>query len=250
MSLLKALCCQIMAALIIILFFRWLIDADDRLLVHGLLAAMLSTIMRQPLWWLPIHIVLWPAILWAQTLSLPANAYLLALTLMLSVFWGTFKGDVPLFLSSNAVATALAGIIQVERPNTLIELGAGIGSIVVPLAIRHPELRIIAIERAPLPWMILRWRCLRLHNVEVLRKNLWQCDLSPFGIAYAFLSPRVMERLAIKVAAEMAPGSLLLSSSFAIPHWQPETTLTLDDHRRTRLYCYRMSREIIDSVSL
>lgn len=246
MSLLKALLCQLMAALLIHIPALDGLD-QNRLLLHGSLAATLSMLMHQPRWWIPIQFGFWPGIGWFQNLALPPNTYLWALLLMVFVFWGTIKGDVPLFLSSHAVAGALSDFIERERSTSLIELGAGIGSVVVPLAIRHPHLKITALERAPLPWLILRWRCRTLKNVEIVRQNFWQHDLAPYSIAFAFLSPLVMERLAVKASAEMRPGCLLISSSFSIPHWPSETTWTLDDRRQTALYGYRMVQGLIDA---
>lgn len=247
MSLLKALLCQLMATLLLMQLTvpdTWF---HHSLLLHGILAALISLLIRQPPWWIPIQMGFWPTIAWFQTLALPANIYLWLLLLMVLVFWGTIKGDVPLFLSSNTVAEALSKVIERERSTSLIELGAGIGSVVVPLATRHPHLKITALEHAPLPWLILRWRCRTLGNVEIVRQNLWQHDLAPYPIAFAFLSPLVMARLAAKVNAEMKPGSVLISSSFPIPNWPSDITSTLDDRRQTRLYGYRIPQNVIDT---
>ena len=247
MSLFKALFCQLMSAWLI-MQLPWIeVTTHHRLVLQSTFSATLSILIRQPRWWIPIHLGFWPTFIWTQKLALPPPFYFGALLAMLLVFWGTFKGDVPLFLSSPAVADALSDLIEEEQSTLLLELGAGIGSVVVPLAIRHPNLRITAIERAPLPWLILRWRCRALNNVEVMRQNIWHVDLVPYTMVYAFLSPIVMKRLATKVSAEMAPGSLLISSSFPIPDWPTKNRLKLDDRRQTILYGYRINNRSIDA---
>jgi hypothetical protein len=41
-----------------------------------------------------------------------------------------------------------------------------------------------------------------------------------------------------KVRAEMRPGSLFISNSFAVPDVEASYVLEVDDERHTRLYCY------------
>lgn len=65
--------------------------------LQAAIAAALSRLLRQPLWWLPIHLLFFPAVLFAASLQLPAWAYLGAGLLLALVFWGTAGGDVPLF---------------------------------------------------------------------------------------------------------------------------------------------------------
>ena len=170
---------------------------------------------------------------------LPSWLYCLAFGLLILIFWGTVKGDVPLFLSSSAVTDALFAIVNREQADNLIELGAGVGSVVVPLARRLPRLRITAVENAPLPWLILNWRCRHLANVRVVGKNLWTYSLADFTLAFAFLSPKVMSRIGAKCRREMPGGGLLISSSFDVPDWKSEAVIDVSGTHQTRLYCYR-----------
>jgi predicted O-methyltransferase YrrM len=147
---------------------------------------------------------------------------------------------VPLFLSSDAVTNALATIVKRQRANNLIDLGAGIGSAVIPLAKQMPKLEITAVERAPLPWLILRWRCRRFSNIKVLRENLWDTALTDYDIVFLFLSPLAMPRMQDKCLQEMRTKSLVVSSSFEMPLWPAESILQIKDAKRTRLYCYRL----------
>ncbi len=219
---------------------RFSISMGCLLLLQGCIAALLSRVFRQPFWWQPIHLLFPPAVWLMLSFQLPAWLYLLIFLLLLLLFWGTIKGDVPLFLSSSAVIDALSEIIEKQQIVNLIELGAGIGSVVVPLAKRLPDLPMTALENAPLPWLILRWRCRKLSNVKVLRVNLWDFDLADYQLAFAFLSPLVMIRLADKARRQMRPCSWLVSSSFPAPEWRPDRIVKLADRRKTQLFCYRI----------
>ncbi len=248
---LKALVCQMLALGLMFAVAGKLVQRGFTVPVilggQGLLAALLSRWLGQPLWWMPIHLGFLPLAWWLLAYPLPAWWYLLALLVSLLVFWGTLKGDVPLFLSSSAVAETLAVIVDTEKASSLVDLGAGVGSAVVPLARLRPALNIVAVENAPLPWLLLRWRCRQLSNVRVVRKNLWHVALNEHAIVFAFLSPAVMERLGAKSQREMPMPSLLVSSSFQVPDWQADAVWPLADRRGTQLYAYRMPRPALSA---
>ncbi|WP_292433228.1 hypothetical protein [Methylobacter sp.] len=208
-------------------------------LAQGIAAALCSGFLCQPYWWFPIHLLFLPTAIAMHTLQLPSWLYLLTVLLLALVFWGTVKGDVPLFLSSAIVADAVAAIIKRENAGVFADLGAGVGSVAVPLA-QHRSLIVDAWEHAPLPWLITVWRCRRLSNATVKRASLWGCVLTRYDVVFAFLSPAVMAELGEKARREMRPGSLFISSSFPIPDWEPESIVQIEDRLRTKLFCYRV----------
>lgn len=244
MQLIKALVCQALASLIILLLSGWLsiLHLDSRLfvLLQAAVAATLSTLFRQPVWWRLIHLFFMPAVAIMLALGLPSWLYLVFFLLLALVFWGTVKGDVPLFLSSSAVSEAVIAIVAEEKAQSFADMGAGIGSVVAPLARRLSGLRIDALERAPLPWLLACWRCRKLSNIQVRLISLWRCNLAEYTVVFAFLSPLVMTRVGEKVRSEMREGSLFISSSFPVPNWLPETVIEVGDGQKTRLYCYRI----------
>lgn len=209
------------------------------MLVQGMAAALCSGVLRQPYWWLPIHVLFLPTAIAMLTLHLPSWLYLSVVLLLALVFWGTVKGDVPLFLSSSAVADAVKAIVDQENAEVFADLGAGVGSVAVPLARQRP-LIVDAWEYAPLPWLITAWRCRKLSNAKVKRASLWDCDLGRYDVVFAFLSPAVMTELGEKVRDEMRPGSLFISSSFPVADWEPESVTSIADRRQTQLFCYRL----------
>jgi hypothetical protein len=208
-------------------------------LVQGAAAALWCVVLRQPYWWTPIHLLFLPMAIAMLTLQLPSWLYLSTMLLLTLVFWGTIKGDVPLFLSSNAVADALTAIVERENAAVFADLGAGVGSVAVPLA-QQRAMTVNAWERAPLPWLITAWRCRTLPNATIKHASLWDCNLGSYDVVFAFLSPAVMAELGEKVEREMRPGSLFISSSFPIQDLQPESVVEIRDRRRTKLFCYRV----------
>lgn len=244
MRLIKAILCQFLAFCLARLIAGYLFTIQPHLFVllaiQGISAACFARIWRQERWWQLFHLALPLAAGLMLSLTIPPAFYLGGFVLLMLIFWGTAWGDVPLFLSSPAVIDALTVILERERPPRFAELGAGIGTVVVPIAQRFPDMQIHAIERAPLPWICLRWRCRNLGNVKVIRADFWQIDLKPYSVIYAFLSPLVMTRLGQHVARDMPTGGLLLSAAFEVPNWIAETEMALNSTPQNHLFCYRM----------
>ena len=156
-------------------------------------------------------------------------------------FLGTIRGDVPLFLSSSEVAQAVVILLQQERARAFADLGSGVGSIAIPVAKRLPEIKIIAWEHAPLPWLISAWRPRRrLSNFIASRHNFFATNFEQYDVVFAFLSPAAMPEVSAKIKREMRPGTLFISSSFPAPNWSPESIKHIKDHRKTLLFCYRI----------
>jgi hypothetical protein len=180
-------------------------------------------------------------------LALPAWFYLLTVIVLTLIFWGTIRGDVPLFLSSSEVAEAVIALLQKENAQTFADLGAGVGSVAIPVAKQLPTVQVEAWERAPLPWLISAWRGRNLANFAASRRNFFADDFSKYDVIFAFLSPLAMPEVSEKIKREMRAGTLFISSSFPAPNWQPESILNLDDRRKTVLLCYRLGESCRDT---
>lgn len=208
--------------------------------IQGALAAGIGALLRAERWWLAIHLGFSPALVAALRLDLPPALPLAVLAGLTFVFWTTFRGEVPLFLSSRGAADALLGLLPPGAGLRVIDLGAGAGGLLRRLAQARPDAHFTGIEHAPLPYLVARLNARGLANLAIRRGDLWRTPLEREDVVYVFLSPRVMPRLWQKARAEMRPGSLLVSSSFPAPHVAPERVVEAADPRGTRLYCYRM----------
>lgn len=243
MNLLRALASQTFALLLTLCLAYWLPIFHLPivfLLTQSGLAVGGSMLLRQPSWWIPIHLLFFPSMFIFFTLALPAWIYLLIVVMLTLIFWGTIRGDVPLFLSSSEVAEAIMILLQQEHAKTFADLGAGVGSVAIPVAKKLPEMNIEAWERAPLPWLVSLLRGKNLSNYKALRDNFFIANFSKYDVIFAFLSPLAMPEVSEKIKREMRTGTLFISSSFPAPNWQPESIHHIDDRRKTLLYCYRV----------
>lgn len=205
----------------------------------GAVAFLFASVTRQPWWWRLIHLAFAPLAWGVAQLGIDPGWFLLAFMALLLVYRGALTGQIPLYLSNTTTAAALAELTA-DRPGMrFLDLGAGIGSVVRPLAQARPDARLTGVENAPATWLAGRLRTAGLKNCAWRWGDLWQTGLADYDVVYAFLSPTPMPALWRKVEAEMRPGSLFVSNSFAVPGVEPSGVVELDDVRRTRLFCYR-----------
>lgn len=209
-------------------------------LAIGAVAVLFASVTRQPWWWRVMHALFAPLAWGVSGLPLDPGWFLLLFILLLLVYRGALTGQVPLYFSNRASAAALAELTADRRDLHFLDLGAGIGSVLIPLARERPDGHFTGVENAPLTWLVGRLRAARLANCDWRWGDIWQSDLSRYDVVYAFLSPAPMTALWEKVENEMRPGSLLVSNSFAIPVVEPSSVLEVGDARQTRLYCYRI----------
>lgn len=245
MAALKALAAQLLAWVLVvagcIAFGQQPLSSSLPLAAaQGVTAAGMGMLLRSERWWVAIHLVFSPAVFLALRFDLPPGFYLAVLAGLTFVFWTTFRGEVPLFLSSRAAAEALLDLLPPRPGLRVIDLGAGTGGLLRRLAQARPDAHFTGIEHAPLPYLAARLNAGGLANLAVRRGNLWREPLGEEDVVYVFLSPRVMPRLWQKARAEMRPGSLLVSSSFPVQNVAPERMVAVADRRGATLYCYRM----------
>jgi cyclopropane fatty-acyl-phospholipid synthase-like methyltransferase len=112
------------------------------------------------------------------------------------------------------------------RPLRLIDIGSGLGGLVLYLARLRPDADCGGIELAPLPWLVSRLRArLAGSGARFLLGDYENLDFSRYDAVFAYLSPAAMAGLWRKAAAEMRPGSMLISYEFAIDARAPDQTI-------------------------
>jgi SAM-dependent methyltransferase len=206
--------------------------------IQGVCAAFVAHKLEAPRWWLAIHLAFLPLVAVAFGQGIDPLWYLAAFVILILVFWRTDTSRVPLYLSNNATADAVLGLLP-ATPIHVLDLGCGDGRLLRRLARARPDCEFLGIEHAPLPWLWAWCGSLGVTNCRIRRGDFWRNSLGLFDVVYAFLSPVPMPRLWRKACAEMRPGTLLVSNSFAVPDIEAEATIDVADRRHSCLYCYR-----------
>ncbi len=209
-------------------------------LAFGAVALLIACLTRQPWWWRLIHALFAPLAGVVAGLAIDPGWFLLAAILMLLVYRGAVSGQIPLYLSTAATASTIAEITQNRPGMRFLDLGAGLGSVVVRLANARPDALVSGVENAPATWFVGYLRTRGSVNCTWRWGDIWQAKLGDHDVVYAFLSPAAMPALWAKVKREMQPGSLFISNSFAVQATEADTLVEVHDARQTRLYCYRL----------
>lgn len=209
-------------------------------LIQGACAALCSALLRGPRWWLPVHLVFLPGIVWLNSLQISPHWFLAGLVLLVLVYWSSFVTRVPLYLTNARTSHVLQQVLQEEHAARVADAGCGTGSLLSRLAGANASCDFEGWEVAPLPWLVAKFRTSYLPNCRVHRRNFWLQSWKNVDVLYVFLSPVPMPKVWIKALTDMRPGSLLISNSFGIPEVDAEREICVDDGRKTRLYLYRI----------
>jgi hypothetical protein len=215
------------AAISLLLYFDVPFNLAGVGLAEGAIAAALSRWRKLAPWWLAIQLLFPFALLAGVGMQLPPWLFLAGFLILLLVYWSTFRTQVPYYPSGKRAWAAVAALLPQQRPVYLIDIGSGLGGLVLELARRRPDSTFAGIELAPLPWLVSRLRAqfARRTNARFVRGDYEGLDLGDYDAVFAYLSPAAMGALWRKASAEMRPGSLLLSNEFGIAGHAPDLTI-------------------------
>ena len=164
-----------------------------------------------------------------MTLALIVLAIEIAILVPLFVYM-VKTGISPVPTSRRARAAAFCALPD-RLDGTLYDLGAGWGTVAFPLARRFPANRVVAIELSPVPWLVMhlrRWVS-RPANLVIRRRDFLTEPVGDAGLVFLYQYPALAARLAEKLAAELRPGTPVISNGCALPGWPVEQVSTADD---------------------
>lgn len=195
-------------------------------LLQGGSAALISWRCGLAPWWRAIALLFPAALLGADALRLPPVLFLLVFLFLLGLYWSTFRTQVPFYPSGPPVWDAVAALLPARPGLRLIDIGSGLGGMVLALARRRPDCACEGIELAPLPWLC-SWLRARLRGsaARFLLGDYERLDFAAYDAVFAYLSPAAMDALWRKAGAEMRPGTMLLSYEFDIAARAPDKTI-------------------------
>ena len=164
----------------------------------------------------------------------------LALAVMLSVVWGTLRAGISPMPSSRKAREAMLELLPERVEGPIVELGSGWGGLARCLASRHPQAPVRGYELSVLPWLfsVLWQRGSAFKNLSFHRADFRDLDFSDAKVLVCYLHPEGMKRLAETLGGRLPSGVVLISNTFALPGWEPQKVLVLDDLYSTRIYSY------------
>ena len=185
--------------------------------LQALLATALSLCLAQPWWWLLINGSFLPSVHFALAQHWPAWMFLLALVLLGLTFGAMFLTRVPFFPSRAAVWSLVEALLPQDKPQSVLDMGSGIGGLCLHLAERRPNCQVLGIEWAFFPWLLSHLRARhRASACRFIHGDFRHHSLAGYDLVFVYLSPAFMPALWEKACREMKPGAWLVSCEFAV----------------------------------
>jgi hypothetical protein len=232
---------QLIALALLVLIYDFYPHRVLALAICSVTAYLVSKLLRLPLPWQILNLILPIGIFFAITMNIPAGLVGAILLGLFLIYIPTFWTRVPFYPTSSAMYNIVADQLPDDQPFHFIDLGCGFGSLLIFLAGRKPLGVFEGVEISPLPYLASKIRfCMKNRaRLSVKLRSFWGISLDRFDFVYAFLAPPPMETLWEKVQAEVKPGSLFLVNSFPV-NAKAERILEVEDRRKSRLYVYKV----------
>ncbi|WP_370277271.1 hypothetical protein, partial [Pontibacterium sp.] len=114
--------------------------------------------------------------------------------------------------------------------------------LVIPLALKFPHRQIVGYELSIMPWLtaVLVKNLLRLKNLEIYRQDFLKSDWSGASVIVCYLFPGGMDSINNKLESEKSDIGFVISNNFALPSYQPDKIIRLNDFYNSPIYLYKI----------
>ncbi|MBI5135604.1 hypothetical protein HZA86_05235 [Candidatus Uhrbacteria bacterium] len=131
-------------------------------------------------------------------------------------------------------------LAHIHPGQTVVDLGCGDGKLLAAVVAQGGIA--IGFEIALLPYLIAKIRGRILPEAQrqryfVYYKDFWSADLSSADVVFAYLLPRVHQRLRKKLETSLKPGTRVIISTWPIIGWRPSVIDTRPG--QIKLYSYQ-----------
>jgi len=100
----------------------------------------------------------------------------------------------------------IANLINLKPGMILCDLGSGTGNLLFYFSKRY-NIKCVGIEISPVLYLYSKFKSLFFKNVEIKYGNFFKHDLSEIDVIYAFLHPKMYDKLQEKITHEIKKDS-------------------------------------------
>ncbi len=145
--------------------------------------------------------------------------------------FGQFAPYVPSVGSSKAqmLNWARQKLQSATEQMTVIDLGSGSGSLLIPLAKEFPQHRFIGLEWDSVPLLLAMIKSFRLRNIEWHRQDFMTYSCADADIVFCYILKTMRERVGKKLAREIKSDCMVISELYQV------TDLKLIETHRPKL---------------
>lgn len=207
---------------------------------HACLAAFSAYLLKFDWWWMPIQFFFPLLAYLLSRFEITPYLYLVVLIIFSALFWSTYRTQVPYYPSRSQLLKPVLRVIEGIDRVKFVDIGSGMGGLLIDLANHNASGRFTGIEIAPLPWLVSVIRgFLRRSSVRFQFGDFYRKNFAEFDVVFCYLSPAAMDLVWNKLRAEMRPGSLFLSYEFIVPSVTPDISIQIEN-RGEYLYGWRI----------
>lgn len=202
-------------------------------IAQAILSTLMAYSMNMAIWWRWIHFC-FPVAIWVMSqLPIPNTFYLFGFVVTLSLYWTTFRTQVPFFPSTPVIWKEVVKLIPQDKTIRMIDIGSGLGDMSMHVAKVRSNSIVEGIEIAPLPWLVSVLRAKLGGSRAVFKMGDYHAlNFADYDVIFAYLSPAAMHALWQKAQVEMRSGSLLVSYEFEIESVPPTRTIRRNHHEK------------------
>ncbi len=143
--------------------------------------------------------------------------------------------------TSKKVAAKLIEMMPPFVDGPIYELGSGFGTLTLKLAKRYPHTKIVAFEKAIIPFTLskfLFW-IYQVQNVELRFKDFRKESFKEGQYFICYLYRQIMPIISEKIESETSKTSWLITHTFAVPSRETAALSYSQDLYQTPIYFYK-----------
>jgi len=196
--------------------------------------------------WKVMNCVLPSSIACSLAVPLPSWVFCAPFLALLAIYAPALWTRVTYYPTSRAAYPLILAELPADSPFTLIDIGCGMGDLLLFLERHRPTGHFVGIEIGVVPFLVSKVKALLYGHgrISVKFQSVYKTPLDDFDFVYAFLSPAAMTQVWSKAYREMKPGSTFITNSFEVPE-KPSYQVNIKDHRKGVLFMHRMAERAI-----
>lgn len=123
-----------------------------------------------------------------------------------------------------------------------VDLGCATGIFSCALKRHFPNLKITAADKDGLRILVAKARAKLLkRDVNFIKKNIFNLDVSQADVVYTYLWYSVMPPLERKLMAELKPGAIVIANESFFPTWRPVKVIDIFPEKKNseQIFIYK-----------
>ncbi len=157
----------------------------------------------------------------------------------ISLIYSNTKGS-PYVPTKNKEVETILKEANLKKNLKFYELGCG-DARVSRIAAKKYKVKSVAVDVNPI---LVRWarflaKMKKVEGIVIIRKNIFQVDISQADIVYLFLMPELIKKLMPKFETELKKNTVIISHGFKIEGWETRLYKTIS-HIPFPTYFYRV----------